>query len=83
MINASYKQDFPKERRRGRPPKRWADAIRQQCGLLLLTLERRAMRIQSLLVTHEARGRQVLSTKEEEEAEDMKKSAGLLRRRKA
>ena len=62
MINNGYKQDFPKERRRVRPPKRWADVIRQQCGLLLQTLERKAMRRQSLLVTHEVRGCQVLST---------------------
>ena len=62
MINDSYKQDFLKASKRGRPLKRWTDAIRQQCGLLLLNLEGRVMRRQSLLVTHEAMGRQVLST---------------------
>jgi len=41
-INASYKQDFPNRRPVGRPPKRWTDNIREQCGIPLLTAERRA-----------------------------------------
>lgn len=41
-INASYKQDFTNPRPRGRPPKRWSDNIRDQCGVPLLTAERRA-----------------------------------------
>ena len=50
MINDSYKQDFPKASKRGRLLKMWTDAIRQQSGLPLLTLERRSMRRKSLLV---------------------------------
>ena len=41
-INASYRQDFIGSRRRGRPPKRWTDNIREDSALPLRTLERRA-----------------------------------------
>ena len=41
-INVAYKQDFTGARRRGRPPKRWCDNIREDCALPLLTIERRA-----------------------------------------
>ena len=39
-----YKLDFNKKRPRGRPPKRWSDGIREQCGEPLLNIERRAKR---------------------------------------
>jgi hypothetical protein len=38
----SYKEDFPGKRPTGRPPKRWADQIRQEMNLPLRTLERTA-----------------------------------------
>lgn len=38
LINASYKQDFPKEN--AALPKTWSDLIRQQSGVSFLTLER-------------------------------------------
>ena len=41
-LNSSYKLDFNKKRPRGRPPKRWSDGIREQCGEPLLNIERRA-----------------------------------------
>ena len=43
-LNSSYKLDFKKKRPRGRPPKRWSDGIREQCGEPLLNIERRAKR---------------------------------------
>ena len=43
-IHSSYKLDFKKKRPRGRPPKRWSDGIREQCGEPLLNIERRAKR---------------------------------------
>ena len=39
---ASYKLNFTNPRPRGRPLKRWADGIRENSGVPLLTLERRA-----------------------------------------
>ena len=42
MINYSYKLDFKNPRPRGRPLKRWADGIRENSGIPLLTLERMA-----------------------------------------
>ena len=43
-LHSSYKLDFKKKRPRGRPPKRWSDGIREQCGEPLLNIERRAKR---------------------------------------
>ena len=43
-LNSSYKLDLKKKRPRGRPPKRWSDGIREQCGEPLLNIERRAKR---------------------------------------
>jgi len=63
-INASYRLDFARPRSRGRPPKRWSDNIRNQCGIPLLTAERRARAKEQwrLDVVHwTARGRHVLS----------------------
>ena len=39
----AYKDDFTQARPRGRPPKRWSAQIREDTGLPLLTLERRAL----------------------------------------
>ena len=41
-LNSSYKLDFNKKSPRGRPPERWSDGIREQCGEPLLNIERRA-----------------------------------------
>ena len=41
ILNSSYKLDFNKKRPRGRPPKRWSDGIREQCGEPLLYIDRR------------------------------------------
>ena len=38
-LNSSYKLAFNKKRPRGRPPKRWSDGIREQCGEPLLNRE--------------------------------------------
>ena len=41
-VARAYRQDFPKPRSRGRPPKRWSSHIREDTGLPLATAERRA-----------------------------------------
>ena len=40
IINASYKLNFTNPRPRGCPLQRWSDGIRENSGVLLLTLER-------------------------------------------
>ena len=42
-VYKAYKDDFTQARPRGRPPKRWSAQIREDTGLPLLTLERRAL----------------------------------------
>ena len=42
-VYKAYKDDFTQARSRGRPPKRWSAQIREDTGLPLLTLERRAL----------------------------------------
>ena len=41
-VYKAYKDDFTQARPKGRPPKRWSAQIREDTGLPLLTLERRA-----------------------------------------
>ena len=63
MINSSYKLDFKNPRPRGRPLKRWADGIRENSVIPLLTLERRAAdrdAYKKQVFVCAARGRQVL-----------------------
>ena len=63
MINASYKLNFTNPRPRGLPLKRWSDGIRENSGVPLLTLERRAAdreAYKNQLYMCYARGRQVL-----------------------
>ena len=63
MINYSYKLDFKNPRPRGRPLKRWAHGIRENSGIPLLTLERRAAdrdAYKKQVLVCPARGRQVL-----------------------
>ena len=40
LVYQSFKQNFHQRRRRGRPPKRWSDNIKQDTNLPLLTAER-------------------------------------------
>lgn len=59
-INASYKQDFGKARGGDTSSEKMGDRYRQQLGVHLLTLIRKAIRKQNVFVSHEAGGRQVL-----------------------
>ena len=63
MINSSYKLNFTNPRPRGPLLKRWADGIRENSGVLLLTLERRAADREAYtnqVFVCSARGHQVL-----------------------
>jgi hypothetical protein len=42
LVQRMYKEDFKKKRKRGRPPKRWTDQIKEDTGLPLLTAEKYA-----------------------------------------
>ena len=62
MINASYKLNFTNPRPRGRHLNRWSDGIRENSGVPLLTLERRAAGREAYkkqVYMCSARGRQV------------------------
>ena len=41
-VKRAYKEEFAGKRKRGRPPKRWSEQVRQDLGIPLLTLERYA-----------------------------------------
>ena len=63
MINANYKLNITNPRPRGRLLMRWSDGIRENSGVPLLTLERRAADQEAYtnqVYMCSARGRQVL-----------------------
>ena len=63
MINASYKLNFKNTRPRGRPLNKWSDGIRENSGVPVLTMERRAAGREAYtnqVYVCSARGRQVL-----------------------